>query len=383
MAVTASIGQGRMNILTDKAKSCVLITGGSGYLGNRIARRYLQDTDSTLVLWLHAKDSAEFESKKKQTLQALEVEPCRARFAWGDLADPDPFNRVNAADIDQIIHAAAVTRFNVEQDLAQKVNIEGAEKLYQFAARCQNLRAVGVLSSIYACGLTTGCVGETPFDSPRPFANYYEWSKSQAEALLLDQYAALPWKILRIATVIADNEGGRVTQQNAFHNTLKLLYYGLMSVVPGNADTPLYFVTGDFVADAVYRLMQQPSHHTIYHVCHDEDHSLTLGKLIDLAYNCFEQDVNFKKRRLLKPLFCDSEAFALLSEGVNSFGGAVVSQGLSSVTPFARQLFSKKTFHNHRLRADYENYVAPDAVRLLQNTCQSLINTRWGLVKQD
>ena len=43
--------------------------------------------------------------------------------------------------------------------------------------------------------------------------------------------------------MIADDASGAVTQQNAFHNTLKLFYYGLLALMPGACDTPLYFIT--------------------------------------------------------------------------------------------------------------------------------------------
>jgi hypothetical protein len=64
------------------------------------------------------------------------------------------------------------------------------------------------------------------------------------EALLnADLIAAggeLPLSVARLATVIADEERGAVTQFNAFHNTLKLFYYGPLSLMPGNPATRLY-----------------------------------------------------------------------------------------------------------------------------------------------
>ena len=39
----------------------------------------------------------------------------------------------------------------------------------------------------------------------------------------------------------------QVTQHNAVHNTLQLLYYGFISTLPGSPATPVYLVTGDFV----------------------------------------------------------------------------------------------------------------------------------------
>ena len=41
----------------------VLITGASGYLGMRLARRYLEHTQDWLVLWLHARTEDGFRAK--------------------------------------------------------------------------------------------------------------------------------------------------------------------------------------------------------------------------------------------------------------------------------------------------------------------------------
>src|SRR5262249_28275867 len=157
-----------------------------------------------------------------------------------------------------IIHTAAVTKFNVDSETAESVNIQGAEKLLKFASRCDSLETFGLLSTVYASGLKAGTIEELPLEDVS-FANHYERSKCASETKLMRDFDYLPWRILRVATVIADDHSGCVTQFNAFHNTLKLLYYGLLSLIPGNPGTPLYFVTGDFVANAVFKAMQNAS----------------------------------------------------------------------------------------------------------------------------
>src|SRR5438445_4516778 len=119
--------------------------------------------------------------------------------------------------------------FNAEADLVGRVNADGTEKLLRFAARSPGLESLGLISSIYASGLQSGPIAEIPFDGKAGFANHYESSKWESEARLLRGYASLPWKICRLATAIADDASGRVSQYNAFHNTLKLFHYGLMS----------------------------------------------------------------------------------------------------------------------------------------------------------
>ncbi len=356
----------------------ILITGGDGYLGRRIARKLLEDSDGAVLLWIRAKDQAEFKAKGQQLCRELCDTGGRLRLYWGDLLSEEPFGEINSAEITTILHTAAVTRFNVDRETAQRVNVDGTAKLLRFAERCEDLNQIVFLSTIYASGLKEGAITEQTSEGKDGFSNFYEWSKWASEHLLAKHYSHLPWKILRVATVIADSIEGDVIQQNAFHNTLKLIYYGLLSLLPGKPETPLYFVTGDFVTQATYELMQNPEKGTIYHLSHSKDESLTLGELIDLIFEVFEQQEDFKKRRILKPLYSDSESFKLLVDAVHQFAGGVVQQAVSSVAPFSQQLYVNKDVNNSNLRSVLGNYSAPDPAELIRNTSRFLVQTRWG-----
>lgn len=356
----------------------ILITGGDGYLGLRLATRYLEQTDSPVVLWVRARDEQEFQAKRERLARAFEEFEPRVSFHYGDLVNEKPFESVDPQSIQKIIHSASVIRFNVDEDTARRVNVEGTEKLLRFAEGCDNLQGLGLLSTVYASGLRSGVIEEAPLDSSAGFANHYEQSKWASEAMLIRDFDHLPWHIFRVATVIADSGEGHVTQYNAFHNTLKLVYYGLLSLIPGTPDTPVYFVTGDFVADSVFELMNARAGKAIYHVAHTERESLTLGELIDRAFEVFDREEDFKMRRVLKPLYSDAESFDILVDGLSAFGGGIVNQAVSSVAPFGKQLFIKKDIRNSKLVSALPSYHEPDARGLILNTCRYLVRTRWG-----
>jgi thioester reductase-like protein len=358
--------------------SGVLITGAGGYLGRCLARWYLQNTDARLFLWAHARGADELHEKNR-ALQA-EFAPWTGRIncTGGDLTDDDPFAGVRPASVSTIVHAAAATRFNVDEETARRVNIEGTIKLLQFAERCPRLKALGLLSTLYASGLQPGRIVETPFSGEAGFANYYEQSKWAAEQELLAGFPHLPWYIFRLATVIADGSGGIVTQFNAFHHTLRLVYYGLLSLIPGNAETPVYLVTGEFVTEATGALMETASPRSIYHLTPSREHALTLGQLVDLAYAGFLEEADFRARRVLKPLLCDAESFALLAEGINTLGMGVVGQALGTLTPFARQLFVTKDIANDNLIAAWPGFHLPDLGQVAQKACAFLALSKWG-----
>jgi nucleoside-diphosphate-sugar epimerase len=355
----------------------LLITGGDGYLGARLARHALATTDDRLLLWLHATQPEAFAAKQQRLLAWLDFPEERVQCAWGDITADDPFQGVEPQAIRRIIHTAAATRFNVDVETARQVNIAGTRNVLELAERCSQLERVVLLSTVYTSGLTAGTIPEVAFDGKDGFANYYEWSKWESERLVMTEFAHLPWQIIRIATVIADDPSGTVRQQNAFHNTLKLFYYGLLALLPGARDTPLYFITGEFATNAVLEMLQHGAARTIYHVAHRQEESLALEPLIDLVYDVFSQDRGFATRRVLKPLFSDQETFSLLADGVSAFASSVVSQAVASVAPFSRQLFVNKRVLNDRAVALLPDYAAPDPAALIRRTCEMLVAERW------
>jgi thioester reductase-like protein len=356
----------------------ILITGGDGYIGRSLARKYLESTDDEALVWVRAQDEREFAKKKERLASLFAGFEDRVVYLCGDLASDEPFRSVDPARVGGIIHTAAVTRFNVDEATARSVNVEGTRKLLCFAARCPALEHLDLLGTVYASGLRPGRIDEAALDDKEGFANHYERSKWAAERLLFERFDRLPWRIFRVSTIIADDESGRVTQYNAFHNTLKLFYYALLSLLPGRPETPLYFVTGRFVTNAIFELANRAPSRSVYHVAHCVEESLTLGQLIEIAFETFNRDPDFESRRILKPLFCDAGSFDLLVDGMSSFGGSIVNEALSSVLPFGRQLFVRKEVRNENLVSGLESYRSPDARRLIENTCDYLARTKWS-----
>ncbi|MEO7836320.1 MAG: SDR family NAD(P)-dependent oxidoreductase [Acidimicrobiales bacterium] len=350
----------------------VLITGASGYLGRLLARRYAE-AGSAVLLAVRGAGRERLED---------DLGGCggRLRFVEVDLEREDPFASVDSEcrrSITRIVNAAAVTRFNVERELARRVNVEGTRRALELARTCPALESFGQLSTVYATGLRAGVIAETDYDDTAGFANAYEWSKWEAERLVLAA-GDVPWRLLRVATVVAGDDSGSVTQYNAFHETLKLWFYGLLSLIPGRGETPLYFVTGSFAADAVVELMAPGAAGGIYHVAHDRSEALTLDQVLDVVFEQFASVEDFAKKRILRPLLADEETFELLVSGVTSFGGSLVTQALANVMPFARQLYVAKELDNTRLRAALSDYRAPDPALLLATTCGQLVASRWG-----
>jgi nucleoside-diphosphate-sugar epimerase len=281
-----------------------------------------------------------------------------------DLTQPAPLAAVDPRPVTRIIHAAAVTRFNVDRDTAQRVNLGGTLRVADFADRCPRLEQFIYVSTLYAAGRHTGDIPEEPL-ADRGFVNHYEWSKHAAETALLER--DLPLRIVRLPTLICDDDTGRsVRQYNAFHNTLRLYYYGLLSLVPGDLATPLAVTSADYAIQALLEASE-----TVTHACPAPADLLTLGELIDLAFDVFEQDASFRHRRLLRPLPCDQASFHDLVQVSEGLRGGPISEALGTVAPFADQLYLPKKFRVRRPRPT-------DTHGLVRSVCTMLVESRFG-----
>jgi len=346
-----------------------LITGAGGYLGRRIAEHMLATTDRTLVLWVRAKAIA-------AVAEQLRHHGDRVVVCGGDLADDEPFKDVEARHVETIIHGAAVTRFDVAADLAEAVNVAGTRKLLAFAGRCGALETFSYLSSIYSAGLASGEILEAPRPEPPAFANEYERSKWRAEQLVLGDW---PFRrqVLRVATVLCDDDSGAVTQHNVVHRLLKLLHGGLLPIVPGYPGTPVYLVTGELVARATVALVGCGEDGAVFHVAPAASTSCTLQELLDWSHAAFCRDDAFLRRRVLKPLFADAPTFDYLAATADMFS-ADIGPVISVVRPFARQLFAQKQVHNDRLVSAWPAYRAAATRELVDNTCAWLMSSAWA-----
>jgi nucleoside-diphosphate-sugar epimerase len=354
--------------------SAILITGADGYIGQAVARWLLQK-DLRLILFVRAGDDAERAAKVAALGELASSDRCD--IAFGDLRSDLPFGAVDSKQVTGIVHCAAVTNFAVDKATAQSVNVDGTAKLVAFAKICPQLKRFGLVSSIYALGMAEGTAAEGRASADRSFANHYEWSKWQAEALV-DAQPGLPWQIYRVATVLGEDESGTVIQQNAIHNTLRLLYYGLLSVIPGLADTRVYTTSGVCVANSIGTLFIDGDDRAVYHVSDSGAAAVTLGEMTDIVYDVFLADAQFAKRRILKPLFCDRETFSTLVEAAGQLGGAV-GQSLDSVAPFAPQLYVDKDVQTIRTDAVVGKQQHQDPRDLVRAVASHLVATRWGI----
>jgi nucleoside-diphosphate-sugar epimerase len=358
-----------------------LLTGADGYLGGNLARAMLAGTDHRLVLAVKGTaGGGDFADRCRRLDHELgSLGHRRVTFVPADLRRRDALAEIDPRQVDHVVHAAAITRFNVEHEDARAANVEGTARVADFAARCDNLKRLTVLSTLYAAGRRSGDVAEERLEETK-FANHYEWSKWACEDYVLRTHGDLPWSVLRLPTIVAEDDTGRVMQQNAFHNTLKLWYYGLLSLVPGDRITPINIATSEFAVNGIMHLLDLAVPAGIYHVCPGPESVPQFGTMIDTIFDRFELSEDYRRRKLLRPIFCDEDSFYDLVEAASTMKGGPIYQGVMSVAPFARQLFLPKDFRNDALRAVWPGYKVPAPRDLVSATTNWLVASRWGRI---
>jgi len=178
----------------------IVITGGAGFLGSRLARSIL--VRGTLT-------DAHGAVRPVRELVLLDVAPAtdlgdaRVRVVTGDLADPALIERALTADTDSVFHLAAVVSGQAEADfdIGMRVNLDATRMLLE---RCRRLAAPPkfVFSSSLAVfgGTLPDPVGD---DAPVTPQTSYGAQKAIGELLVYDmtRKGFIDGRSLRLPTV--------------------------------------------------------------------------------------------------------------------------------------------------------------------------------------
>jgi nucleoside-diphosphate-sugar epimerase len=166
----------------------ILITGGTGFIGSRLALRYLGKGDFVRVL---AQENNPAESENRRSLEAN-----GAQLVIASVTDRDKvFDALR--EIDLVYHfAAAQHEANIPDQRFWEVNVTGTANLLEASIEAGVKRFIhGSTIGVYGSALE-GCLDE---QSPVRPDNAYGRTKLEGEKLVLSRQATLPVVIIRIA----------------------------------------------------------------------------------------------------------------------------------------------------------------------------------------
>ena len=353
----------------------ILVTGANGLVGAEVLRRILTAERDIDAFALVRTDAAWKSLVARLGVLAARVTPVRGDITLPWLGLEPLVRRRIELQASAIVHAAADTSFSRPLDRARAVNTAGTRNVITLASGCMRLERFSFVSTAFVAGRMTGTVLEQDNSPAVGWVNAYEQSKYEAEALV--RASGLPWTILRSSTIACNDADGSVTQINAVHRALRIYHRGLAAMMPGNRANPLDVVTADFVADAVARLtLDSRANQRTVHLCAGRN-AITLGELVDSAYDVWSADPAWRKRRVERAMITDAETYRLFEEAVHQTGDPRLGSILTSLSYFIPQLALPKVFDTSAAE-ELLGSPPPCARDFWLPMIRQLLATNWG-----
>ncbi len=177
----------------------IVITGGAGFLGSRLARAILARGSLT---------DARGEAREVRELVLLDIVPAaipdpRVSVVTGDLADPALIERAVTTETDSIFHLAAVVsgQAEAEFDVGMRVNLDATRALLE---RCRKLLRPPKLVFTSSLAVFGGPLPDpVPDDAPVTPQTSYGTQKAIGELLVYDmtRKGYLDGRSLRLPTI--------------------------------------------------------------------------------------------------------------------------------------------------------------------------------------
>lgn len=212
----------------------VLVTGGAGFIGSRVASAWVSRGAQTLVL-------------DDLSTGVEESVPAGAELVVADIADPAVIDTVEALRPEVVVHAAAqvsVARSDEDPARDEAVNVRGTKHIVEGAQRAHSRRFVFVSSGGAVYGETSGA----DEDSPVAPKSAYGQNKRLAEVLV--EESGLSYGIARLGNVYGPGQRGDL-EGGVVAIFIERLAAGLPIEIHGTGDQRRDFVHVDDAATAL------------------------------------------------------------------------------------------------------------------------------------
>lgn len=262
--------------MPEHRKLTVLLTGGAGVLGASLIEQLADDYHLTCLT-------------RKSRIEHPAVQSVKGDICLPNLGLDDATYERLVAQVDWVIHAAAVTRLDGEIDQIFSVNYLGTENVVRFVQQAGVPLYHISTAFTHPCDYATGVQAETP----------YEVAKRQAETLV--RTSGIDASIFRPSIIIGDADSGRMPAFQGFHMTMGLMMSGFLPIVPCPEDGHIDLIARDVAAQAIanalaHRLIGQDYYLT------SGTRALKLNGLLDLmCESMHNQATAFSRPRCMAP----------------------------------------------------------------------------------
>lgn len=321
----------------------ILLTGATGFLGRGVLDRLL-GANPSLRAFVLVRNPARWPSVAARLRHATteRVTPVPGDLWAAGLGLTARDRARVTSETTAIIHLAADTVFSRPLTQARRINTDGTVRVMELADDCRALEQFTFVSTAFVAGRLTGLVLERDNGTAAGWVNAYEQSKYEAEALLRE--SRIPWLILRPSTVVCDSTDGTLTQVNAVHRALRLYRRGLAAMMPGTDQSLVDVVPSDYVNGAIARLALRPhlAGRTMQLCAGDK--ALPLGELLDITYDVWAADPEWRRRAIPRPALADAGTYRLFEQSVEETANNTLRQVIRSLSHFVPQLALEKRF---------------------------------------
>ncbi|HWL39692.1 MAG TPA: SDR family oxidoreductase [Gemmatimonadaceae bacterium] len=358
----------------------VLVTGATGLVGGGVLRQMLAEDLGLEAFALYRDDCGWKRLSRELGALADRVVPVCGDVTLPHLGLEPLLRRRVELQTSAIVHAAADTSFSRTLARSLAVNTIGTEHVVALALNCRRLDHLSFVSTAFVAGRATGLIAERDNGGAAGWVNAYEQSKYEAERIVRE--SDLPWTILRSSTIVCRNPLGEISQINAVHRALRIYHRGLAAMMPGDRSNPLDVVTASFVIDAIARLTCEPrAREKTLHLCAGRN-ALTLGELIDTAYDVWAAEPGWRKRRVERALITDTGTYELFERTVHETGDARLRAILTSLSYFIPQLALPKVFDTS-VAEELLGAAPPCSREFWVPMLEQLVVTNWGHVVRE
>jgi nucleoside-diphosphate-sugar epimerase len=245
----------------------IFFTGYPGFLGSELLPRILARREGATAVCIVQPKFAGLARERAAPLGE------RVRIIEGDITSP---LRVDAGDVTEIFHLAAVYDLAVTRELGMRVNVDGTRHILDFAASQRGLQRLHYISTCYVSGRFPGVFREGDLTVGQTFNNHYEETKYLAEVEVQRRMrAGLPATIYRPSVVVGDSTTGATQKFDGPYFIMQwILRQPRIALVPTTGGTKRYrfnVVPRDFIIPAIDYLSAIPqSRGKVYQLAHPD-----------------------------------------------------------------------------------------------------------------
>jgi thioester reductase-like protein len=244
------------------ADGLVFITGFPGFIGKRLVKRLLEDSDARVAALVEPR-MVEAASKAAGELGSSD----RVDVLEGDITQqglglaPEQYERL-VGETTVAYHLAAIYNLAVPREVAERVNVGGTGNVLELCVKCDRLERLNYVSTAYVAGERTGVVYEHELALGQGFKNHYESTKFQAELWVREEMNRVPTTIYRPAIVVGDSRTGETQKFDGPYYMLRSISLAEKRHGPiahfGASGAPFNVVPVDFVLDALMAAAGDP-----------------------------------------------------------------------------------------------------------------------------